>query len=507
MTAAASSDKQDIFKEIIRTLVSVVEYKSEFFRGHSERVAANCILFGSYLALQRTLVTPLYLSGLLYDIGMVYIPMEIINKSGKLSDEEFKIVREHSTIAEGILSHLSYLKNVLPIIRHHHENFCGNGYPDGLKADKIPLGARILSILDSYDAMTSTRPHRNALTPEKALEQIRAGAGTIYDPKLADEFVQFIQSRQNAGKEKEGETAAENPQVQAPAQSSPALQKLQAESDPLQKAVTDVVMSFKRGFIEVPAFPMVISKIESALRSPDKGLEDVSRIIEQDQVVTLRLLSTARSAHYGGDSNIQTVAQALSRIGLKDSQNIVTVIAMKSMFEAGSPQIKEILEKLWIHAVATAHTARVIARQLRENEDNLFLLGLTHDVGKVLLLNGLAKNPLLKDNKSLDLGSVLEHIQAIHASFGGALLKRWGFKNEFISAVNSHETPDLSSGALKTNLILYLANMLTRRTGYSLYEDQPDVISQVISRLSLDESAMDPLLEEIRQTVQKTITS
>lgn len=499
-------DHQNIFRETIRTLVSVVEHKSSFFQGHSERVAANCLLFANYLNLQKFSINNLYLSSLLYDIGMVYIPMEIINKTAKLSDEEFKIVREHPVIAEKILCHLRYLKNTLPIIRHHHENYDGSGYPDGLKEDQIPVGSRILSILDGYDAMTSERPHRTALGPEAALQQIRERAGTIYHPKLAEEFIRFMMNRQKAAQE----TAASPKAGSAPAQSAPAAKPrtVKPEENPIQKAVTEVVLAFKRGIVEVPAFPMVIQKIENALQSPDKGLEDVARIIEQDQVVTLRLLSSARSAHYGSDSNIQTVSQALSRIGMKDSRTIVNAIAMKSMYEAETPQIKDLMEKFWIHAVATAHVARAVARRLREKEENLFLLGLTHDIGKVLLLNGLAKSLFNKENdKTVDMQNVLDSIQAVHAGFSGALLKIWGFKNEFITAVSSHETPDFSSGAVKTNLILYLANMLTRRIGYSLYEDQPDGIGQVIAYLELDGSAIVTLLEEARQTVEKTITS
>ena len=516
MTAQTSSEKQDIFKEIIRTLVSVMEYKSDFFRGHSERVARGCVQFAGHLAAHKNITNALYISGLLHDIGMVYIPMEIVNKTEKLTDEEFKIIREHPVIAENILSHLSSLKNILPIIRHHHENFDGGGYPDGIKGDKIPAGARILSIIDSYDAMTSERPHRPALSPEKALEQIRTDAGTIYDPKLANEFIRFKAGKSPAAPEKEAEPKAKN----APAESSPGDQTARSEQqtepkaeekeggDPIQKAVTEVVLAFKRGIVDVPAFPMVIDKIESALKSPDKGLEDVARIIEQDQVITLRLLSMARSAHYGGDSNIQTVPQALSRIGMKDSQTIVTAIAMKSMYETSTPQVNEIMGKIWIHAVATANLARALARQLGEKDETLFLLGLTHDVGKVLLLNGLAKSLFKKEHeKDVDMAKVLESIQAVHASFGGALLKKWGFKNEIITAVINHETPDFSSGTSRTNLILYLANMLTRRIGYSIHENQPDVVGQVIAYLELDGTAIATLLDDVKQTIQKTITA
>lgn len=498
-------EKQDLFKDVIRTLVSVVEYKSKFFRGHSERVAANCIKFARYLALQKDFVNNLYFAGLLYDIGMVYIPMEIINKADTLSDDEFKIVKDHPIIAVNILSHLYFLKSALPMIRHHHENHDGSGYPDGLAGDKIPLGSKILSILDSYDAMISERPHRAAFSPDEALRQIRAGAGTIYDPLLVGEFIKFITQQQTTAPEKRSET----PTAKAPMPGAAAQPSLQAHENSIQKAVSDVVIAFKRGIIEAPAFPVVISKIQDALRSTDKGLEDVARIIEQDQVVTLMLLSMSRSVHYGGNANISTVTQALSRIGMKDAQSIISAIAMKSMYETGEPRVKSLMGKFWIHAVATAHTARAIARHLHErDEESLFLLGLTHDVGKVLLLNGLAKRLFTEpDGKSVDMERMLESIQAVHASFGAALLKKWGFKNEYINAVSNHESPDYSSGTSRTNLILYLANILTRRMGYSMHEDQPESLGQVIAYLELDSAAVAAILEETKQIVQDTLAT
>jgi len=505
MAVHLSMSQQDMIKEVIQTLVSVVEHKSEFFRGHSERVATQCILFSSFLTLHRDFINDLYLAGLLYDIGMVYIPMEIINKPDKLSPEEMAAVREHPVIAETILSRLSYLKKALPIIRHHHENYNGDGYPDGLRGDAIPIGSRILSLVDAYDAMTSERPHRAALPQDEALALIREGSGKTFDPHLVDEFIRFITRAKDASRGK-----IDPPSSPVADGRSPSEQKADAaEVDAVQKAVSDIVLAFKRGIIDTPAFPAVIHKIQNVLRSPDKSLADAARVIEQDQIVTLRLLSMSNSLHYGGGGNVKTVDLALSRIGMKEARNVISALAMKSMYAADNVEIKELMEKFWIHAIATAYATRILAARLREpDEDSLFLAGLTHDVGKVLLLNGLAAR-LFKNGQTnnVDMEKVLASIQAVHASFGGALLKKWNFSSELISAVINHERPDLSPVASRTSLILYLANMLTRRIGFSPYQEEPEIIKDVMIFLDIDEPAVDAILEEVSSAVEKTITS
>ena len=192
MTENESTELQKVFKEIVRTLVSVIEYKDPFFRGHSERVAANCVRFSNHLSMPREFIESIYLAGLVYDIGMVYVPTEIIHKPDKLTPEEMELIREHPKITEKILSNLRFFKNILPMIRHHHESFNGEGYPDGLKGEKIPIGARILNITDSFDAMTSERPHRPALSNEEALKQLNEKAGQAFDPELVTKFINFM---------------------------------------------------------------------------------------------------------------------------------------------------------------------------------------------------------------------------------------------------------------------------------------------------------------------------
>lgn len=280
MTENASTELQKVFKEIVRTLVSVIDYKDPFFTGRSERVATNCVRFSNYLSMPREFIENIYLAGLVCHIGMVYVPMEIIHKPDELTPEEMELIREHPKIAEKIPSNLRFFKNILPMIRHHHESFNGEGYPDGLKGENIPIGARILNVTDSFDTMTSERPHRPALSNEEALKELNAMAGQTFDPELVTKFVHFMTPKEETVRN-EGNRAV-------------------IENETIRKAVSDVVMAFKKGLIEFPAFPAVIQKIKDALKSPDKTIDDIAGMIELDQVVTLRLLSVANSVHYGG---------------------------------------------------------------------------------------------------------------------------------------------------------------------------------------------------------------
>lgn len=282
-----------------------------------------------------------------------------------------------------------------------------------------------------------------------------------------------------------------------------------AEENIILTAVKDVIEAFKKGKIEIPAFPALVQKIQDALRLPDATLEKIAVCIEQDQIVTLRLLSMANSVHYGGQGRVKSIVQALTLVGIKDTKSIVSTIAMKSLYKADCALVTAIMDKLFHHAVATAHMARAISGRLREtNEDTIFLLGLTHDIGKVLLLHAITVNLSMKGKSpELKLDDILAMIQTVHAGFGGAVFQRWGFEESLIKVVSTHEAPGLSADTPKMILILYLANMLTRRIGLSLFTEQPPDVDDVMKLLALDETDIGAILTEVQETVQATISS
>jgi HD-GYP domain-containing protein (c-di-GMP phosphodiesterase class II) len=128
----------------------------------------------------------------------VGIPEHILCKAGPLSVDEWTVMRNHPIIGAQIIAPIAFLAETVELIRHHHEWFDGSGYPDGLEGDSIPLGARIFAVADSFDAMTSDRPYRGSIGVERALEELRSGAGSQFDPLVVDVFVDMVESRSPA---------------------------------------------------------------------------------------------------------------------------------------------------------------------------------------------------------------------------------------------------------------------------------------------------------------------
>ncbi len=167
------TDELDHAETVIGSLALGVEAKDPYTEGHCARLARYSVRVGETLTLNDGPLRALRQGGVLHDVGKVGIPDAILNKPGKLTEEEMDIVREHPLIGERICSPLKSLRGVLPIIRHHHERFDGSGYPDRLRGEEIPLIARITSVVDVYDALRTQRPYKPALPAEKALEILR----------------------------------------------------------------------------------------------------------------------------------------------------------------------------------------------------------------------------------------------------------------------------------------------------------------------------------------------
>ena len=181
------------FVDSIETLVSTIEARDENTKGHSKRVSELASVLGMYLQIGIKEVEKLRYAGILHDVGEIGIRDAVLNKQGPLSDEEYKIMKTHPQLGDAILQNISSLE---PCIReaakHHHERFDGRGYPDQLKGEEIPLFARILAVVDTYDAMTCDRVYRKGLPKEVALEEIEKGRGTQFDPYIAGEFIEMM---------------------------------------------------------------------------------------------------------------------------------------------------------------------------------------------------------------------------------------------------------------------------------------------------------------------------
>jgi ribonuclease P protein subunit RPR2 len=185
---------QESYLATMKSLAQVIEAKDLTTRGHLDRTQA----YGLALArrIDRALVqSPTLGYGFfLHDIGKVGVPEHILCKRGPLTPQEWEVMRRHPLTGAQIVAPISFLGDAVGLIRHHHERFDGTGYPDGLRRDQIPLAARVFSVADSFDAMTSDRPYRGALGVEGALAEIEGGAGSQFDPEVVRVFVQMIES-------------------------------------------------------------------------------------------------------------------------------------------------------------------------------------------------------------------------------------------------------------------------------------------------------------------------
>ena len=189
----------DESQNIIFTLTFAMESKDPNTRGHSERVVNYALAMADYLNLSEKDKTLLRRAAVLHDIGKIGIPDYILNKPLPLTEEEWKTVKLHPVRGEAICSKLKFAQEILPIIRHHHERYDGTGYPDGLKGENIPFLARIVSIADTVDAITSQRTYRMARSMEYALDELRRCSGTQFDPFLAEAFIEIYGNCKRAG--------------------------------------------------------------------------------------------------------------------------------------------------------------------------------------------------------------------------------------------------------------------------------------------------------------------
>ncbi|MCS7224353.1 MAG: HD domain-containing protein [Armatimonadetes bacterium] len=186
--AQAHQDLQQLFEQAIRALVSALDARDPYTRGHSERVTDYSVTIAQEMGLNRSDVERIRLSALLHDIGKVGVPDAILLKDGRLTDQEYEIIKQHPEIGYRVLRNMKRLGPYLDGVRYHHERLSGRGYPLGLMGDAIPLDARVIAVADVYDACTSDRPYRKAFPPEKALKILNEGKGTEFDPVCVEAF-------------------------------------------------------------------------------------------------------------------------------------------------------------------------------------------------------------------------------------------------------------------------------------------------------------------------------
>ena len=182
------------YLESIQTLRYTVEAKDTYTRGHSDRVSEYSVLIGKHAGLSDNDLKNLQIGGLFHDVGKIGVPDAILQKESKLTDDEYSEIKNHPSIGAHILSTATIFKDMIPIVKHHHEKYDGTGYPGKLAGENIPYLARIAAIADSFDAMTSRRTYRDSLPIETVISEFRRCKGTQFDPELTDVFLDILEN-------------------------------------------------------------------------------------------------------------------------------------------------------------------------------------------------------------------------------------------------------------------------------------------------------------------------
>jgi putative two-component system response regulator len=189
------TDELERAEAVLFSLARSIEGKDPYTHGHCERLSQYSARLGEQLGVSEDQITALRRAGVVHDVGKIAVPDSILLKPARLTPDEWGIMREHPVVGERICSPLKSFRLVLPIIRHHHEKLDGSGYPDGLRGDAIPVTARVLQIVDVYDALTTERPYKKAFSITSALETIKQEVEKgWWDPQIFDQFVRIVKS-------------------------------------------------------------------------------------------------------------------------------------------------------------------------------------------------------------------------------------------------------------------------------------------------------------------------
>jgi HD-GYP domain-containing protein (c-di-GMP phosphodiesterase class II) len=188
-------NREKFYLELVQTLADVIDSRDAATEGQTRRARRLARATARELSLPDEFIYYLEFAALMHDIGKIAIDESLLKKPGKLTPQEFEIIKKHPEFGHRILAPVSMLAPVAPMVLYHQEWYNGKGYPEGLSGEEIPLGARIVAILDAWGAMTSSHPWRPALSTEEAVKELRRGAGTQFDPKVVEAFVAAVEKQ------------------------------------------------------------------------------------------------------------------------------------------------------------------------------------------------------------------------------------------------------------------------------------------------------------------------
>lgn len=276
------------------------------------------------------------------------------------------------------------------------------------------------------------------------------------------------------------------------------------EGQSIRKMVMETIHKFNQGKISLPVLPQISREIETIMNKPTSGAEELAKVLEKDAVISIKIIATANSAlYYRGGDKVQDLRTAITRLGTKEIQSIVSAITNRGLYETKNKQFKELIEKLWLHSLSCAYCCRAISVKIGDrNSDKVFLMGLTHDIGCVLLLKSIGD--IAPDTMEFDRNELMESLQEVHISFGAALLEESGYGREFSEVVRLHKWSSFEKGTKKEVLIVNLADKVSTKIQFGFFESDADLSNLESARaLGIDEKALEGVAEEVKRGMKE----
>lgn len=251
-----------------------------------------------------------------------------------------------------------------------------------------------------------------------------------------------------------------------------------------------ITSRFKRGEINLPSYPKINSQFRHLVEQGATILQ-ITDLLKQDVGISSKLLSISNSPYYSGLTQNKTLEQAVSRLGLKTTKNYVEIISNRSLYTTNNKKYRDLLKKLWEHSLSCAYASEILSGLLHlKAPDEVFTMGLMHDIGKLLLMQvAIELETSGAYEEGIDRGELIETLDAYHGSFGGSLLKKWKFPEEYSQLAQSHDALEDTDTVSKEFMVVHLANLTVKSMGYSLKDSE---VPDVANALSLKFLRVDP---------------
>jgi putative nucleotidyltransferase with HDIG domain len=458
--ARAETEGRNAVRRTIESLTMALDARDSYTRGHSQRVAmfslaiANELEAGGHHSFGGERRNALLMSALLHDIGKIGIRDEVLFKPSKLTEEEYELVKSHPEKGAEIVRMIpGFDESVIAGIQQHHERWDGKGYPLGLEREGIHLFGRIIGLADAFDAIVTSRPYQNAGSFGYAKSRVQELSGIAFDPEIVRATTRALKDQQVWH-----ELGASSSTL--PVSPSPSVGPRDADdADHTLKRV------FGRSIEDLPTLPHVVSQVLEKTRNPDSDLDEVVRLISNDQALVSTYLRLVNSAFYGFNRRITTLKQAITLLGYRSVRNVVVNAGVVGIFRKRTFNTRH-RRRLWDHSVACGVASRLLAEheQYKAREE-AFTAGLLHDIGKVVI-DQYAPRESAEIQSRVEGGleprvAEREVLGVDHARIGSWIADRWHLPKTLCEMIERHHEPDAPTGDPDLVRIVATANAIS----------------------------------------------